>query len=109
MPATLTYPGVYIEEISSGVHTISGVATSTAAFVGWAPKGSTTSATRILSWSDFERKFGGIDSRSILGYSVYHFFSNGGQDAYIVRLAKSDAAAGALTVGSLEFTAKSPG
>ena len=28
MPATLTYPGVYIEEISSGVHTITGVATS---------------------------------------------------------------------------------
>jgi hypothetical protein len=28
MPATLTYPGVYIEEISSGVHTITGVARS---------------------------------------------------------------------------------
>lgn len=28
MPATFTYPGVYIEEIPSGVRTITGVATS---------------------------------------------------------------------------------
>lgn len=28
MPVTTTYPGVYIEELPSGVHTITGVATS---------------------------------------------------------------------------------
>ena len=33
---TFTYPGVYIEELSSGVHSITGVATSIAAFIGWA-------------------------------------------------------------------------
>ena len=33
MPVQLSYPGVYIEEISSGVRTITGVATSIAAFV----------------------------------------------------------------------------
>ena len=87
---------------------ISGVATSIAAFIGWAPKGSVTAATRVLSWSDFERKFGGIDSRSLLGTSVYQFFVNGGQDAYIVRLADG-AAAGAVTSGTLDFTARSPG
>jgi uncharacterized protein len=31
--SAFTYPGVYIEELSSGVHTIAGVATSIAAFV----------------------------------------------------------------------------
>ncbi len=31
MPVALTYPGVYIEEIPSGVRTITGVATSIAA------------------------------------------------------------------------------
>ena len=41
MPATLTYPGVYIEEIPSGVHTITGVATSIAAFLGGALRGPT--------------------------------------------------------------------
>jgi len=109
MPATLTYPGVYIEEIPSGVRTISGMATSIGAFIGWAPKGNTTAATRVLSWSDFVRKFGGLDSRSLLGYAVYHFFSNGGQDAYIVRLAGAGATPGDVTIDTLAFTARSPG
>ena len=33
MPATYTYPGVYVEEIPSGVHTITGVSTSDTAFI----------------------------------------------------------------------------
>ena len=36
MPVPVTYPGVYIEEIPSGVRPITGVATSIAAFIGWA-------------------------------------------------------------------------
>jgi phage tail sheath protein FI len=35
MPSTLTYPGVYIEEVRSDVHPITGVATSITAFVGF--------------------------------------------------------------------------
>ena len=34
MPVATTYPGVYIEEIPSGVRTITGVATSITAFIG---------------------------------------------------------------------------
>src|SRR5207245_2308492 len=52
MPPTFTYPGVYIEEIPSGVHTITGVATSIAAFIGWAPAGPTVKATLVQSFSD---------------------------------------------------------
>ena len=84
--ATYTYPGVYIQEIPSGVHTITGVATSIAAFVGWAAQGPTNQATLVQSWSDFANQFGGLDSRSYLGYAVNQFFANGGQQAYIVRL-----------------------
>src|SRR5262245_41411811 len=117
MPSSLTYPGVYIEEIPSGVRTITGVATSIAAFVGWAPKGPTGRAELLLSWSDFERKFGGLDKRSLLGYSVSHFFSNGRQRAYAVRLvttgsgtAADNAAPAAVSLdGKLTVTAKSPG
>ena len=39
MPITPTYPGVYIEEIPSGVRTIIGVATSITAFLGRAKRG----------------------------------------------------------------------
>jgi len=83
---TFTYPGVYIEELSSGVHSITGVATSIAAFIGWAPQGPTDRATLIESWADYQALFGGLDARSKLGYSVNQFFANGGTQAYIVRL-----------------------
>jgi len=112
MPVTTTYPGVYIEELPSAVHTITGVATSIAAFAGWAPKGSTT-PTLVLSWADYNNQFGGLDSRSVLGYSVSQFFANGGQQAYIVRLTNSDAKAASVTVGtapnSITVTAQNPG
>jgi phage tail sheath protein FI len=108
MPPTFTYPGVYIEEIPSAVHTITGVATSIAAFVGWAPEGPTTKATLVQSWSDYESQFGGLDSRSLLGFSVNQFFGNGGQQAYIVRLVAPDAVIGTVDVpdggGGTAFT-----
>jgi phage tail sheath protein FI len=86
MPPVLNFPGVYIEEIPSAVHTITGVATSIAAFAGWAAQGPTNQATLVLSFSDFQNQFGGLDSRSNLGYAVNQFFANGGQQAYIVRV-----------------------
>ena len=86
MPPVLNYPGVYIQEIPSAVHTITGVATSIAAFVGWAPQGPTNQAVLVLSFPDFQNQFGGLDSRSNLGYAVNQFFANGGQQAYIVRV-----------------------
>ena len=83
---TARYPGVSVEQTSSGVPTISPVATSIGAFVGWAAQGPTDGATRVQSWSDYQRAFGGLDSRSNLGYAVSQFFANGGQQTYIVRL-----------------------
>ncbi len=115
-----TYPGVYIQEVPSSVHGISGVATSVAAFVGWAPRGSTTEAVLVESFLDFQRQFGGLDSRSLLGYAVSHFFNNGGQQSYVVRLAQQSITAGVSTAmdgaaaiqvagGTVEFAAKTPG
>ncbi len=86
MPIQPTYPGVYIEEISSGVHTITGVATSITAFIGRALRGPVNQATTINSYADFERNFGGMWLESHLGYSVQDFFLNGGSQAVIVRL-----------------------
>jgi phage tail sheath protein FI len=117
MPVALTYPGVYVEELPSGVRTITGVATSIAAFTGWAARGPTDRAELVLSWLDFDRKFGGLDARSLLGYAVYHFFANGGQRAYIIRLVTSgsnvdadNAKASHVTLdGKLTITANNPG
>ena len=110
MPVAVSYPGVYVEEIPSGVRTITGVATSIATFVGWAARGPTKYAGLVLSWSDFERLYGGLDARSpFLGYAVSQFFINGGQQAYIIRLADASAAPATLTQGGLVFTAGTPG
>jgi len=88
MPAALTYPGVYIEEIPSGVRTITGVATSITAFVGYTLKGDLNRAVRIQNFGDFERQYGGLDRDSLVSYAIQQFFLNGGSDAYVVRVSK---------------------
>lgn len=90
MPLALTYPGVYIEEIPSGVRTIVGVATSITAFIGRAKRGPDDEPVRIQSFAEFERKFGGLWGESTMSYAVYHFFLNGGTDALIVRVCNRD-------------------
>jgi len=87
MPPVLNYPGVYLQEIPSGVRTITGVSTSVAAFVGAAKRGPINSPTHVLSFSDFERSFGGLDVNSEMSYAVRQFFLNGGSDAWVVRVA----------------------
>jgi phage tail sheath protein FI len=86
MPVQPTYPGVYIEEIPSGVRTITGVATSIAAFVGRARRGPVNEPVTLNSFGDFERIFGGLWADSTLGYAVRGFYLNGGGQAVIVRL-----------------------
>jgi phage tail sheath protein FI len=111
MPAALSYPGVYIEEIPSGVHTITGVGTSIAAFIGRALRGPTDEATTINGFGDFERIFGGLWSGSALGYAVRDFYLNGGTQAIIVRLFGPDGALDktALTAGDFTLEAAYPG
>src|SRR5262245_24418303 len=116
MPAVLSYPGVYIEEIPSGVRTITGVATSIAAFVGRARRGPVDEPVTINSYADFERQFGGLWIDSTLSYAVRDFFVNGGGQAIVVRVANGAAGATiALPTGAaapndlLSLVASSPG
>lgn len=53
------YPGVYIEEVSSGTRPIEAVGTSTAAFVGEAPSADqhVNQLVWINNWTEFSRKF----------------------------------------------------
>jgi phage tail sheath protein FI len=89
---TPTYPGVYIEEVPSGVHPITGVATAIAAFVDFFQRGPMNEAVEIFSFADFERAFGGLDTRSEASYAIQQFFLNGGSHAWVVRVASTDAA-----------------
>jgi len=91
MPSALTYPGVYIEEIPSGVRTITGVATSVAAFIGRARRGIVNEPVLINNFGDFERTFGGLWLKSTMSYAVRDFYLNGGSQAVIVRLDKNGA------------------
>lgn len=113
MPATLTYPGVYIEEIPSGVRTITGVATSITAFVGRAARGPVEEPVVIASYSDFERAFGGLGVGYPMSYAVRDFFLNGGAQAIILRLYNVDDqganATARITADTLNLDAASPG
>jgi len=85
-----TYPGVYVEEIPSGLHTITGVGTSTAAFIDFFKEGPSNKAVQITGLGDFQRLFGGLDDRSEASYAISQFFLNGGTNAYVVRVAKDN-------------------
>ena len=86
MPISPTYPGVYIDELPSGVHTIVGVSTSNTAFIGTAPRGPDNTPTTILGVADYERVFGGLSKTSMMGFAVRDFFQNGGSQAFVVRV-----------------------
>jgi len=108
MPAALTYPGVYIQEVASGVRTIIGVATSITAFIGRARRGPTDRTGRVQNFADFERMYGGLWEPSMLGYSVQHFFANGGGEAIIARV-ENNAAAATRPLTDCNLVAANPG
>jgi len=93
MPVNPTYPGVYIEELPSGVRTIIGVATSITAFVGRTPQGPVNTPVTINNFGDFERIFGGLSLDSTVSYTVRDFYRNGGATALVVRLVNGAAKA----------------
>src|ERR1041384_2183394 len=108
MPVQVSYPGVYIEELSSGVHTITGVATSITAFLGRAQRGPVNQPVTIFNFGDFERSFGGLAVSDPMSYAVRDFYLNGGNQAIIVRLYKGVPSTASLTVDGMQLSAASP-
>jgi phage tail sheath protein FI len=87
MPILPTYPGVYVEEIPSGVYNIAGVTTASTAFIDFFPQGPMNVPTQINNFTQFQSVFGGLDQRSEASYGAMQYFLNGGQTAWIVRVA----------------------
>jgi len=115
MPQQLGAPGVYIEEIPSGRRVIRSVSTSIAAFIDFFREGPMNEPVQIFGAGDFERIFGGYDTRSQASFAIPQFFLNGGSEAWVVRVAAGAFAASAITLQDaspadmLIVTAASPG
>src|ERR1043165_6386915 len=85
------HPGVYIQEVPSGLRPIEGVSTSNAAFIGKAQMGALDQARLVTNPQEFENAYGGYLADSSLAHAVHQFFNNGGKKAYIVRVAGAGA------------------
>jgi len=109
MPIAPTYPGVYIEELPSGVRTITGVGTSITAFLGRAKRGPVNDPIMIHNFGDYDRIFGGLWLDSTMSYAVQQYFMNGGTDAIIVRVVKNATRASLALAGAFTLTAKNEG
>lgn len=101
MAVAVTYPGVYIEEVPSGVRTITSVGTSITAFVDFFREGPMNRAVEVFGMSDFARLFGGLDTRSEASYALQQFFLNGGSSALVVRCAAGTPLASTATIGQM--------
>jgi phage tail sheath protein FI len=93
MPVDTTYPGVYIEELPSSVHTVSAAPTSIAVFVGYTHPFLTKqfeTPVQLFSFAEYQLNFGGFFSSpwqpDYVGRAVHQFFMNGGSSAYVVGL-----------------------
>ena len=88
MPQNVTYPGVFVEEIPEPPKPIEGVPTSITAFVGATKKGAMNRPMRVTHFAEFERQFGPHSAGLTTSYAVAQFFTNGGREAIIARIAK---------------------
>lgn len=116
MSVTMSYPGVYVQEVSSGVRTIVGVGTSIGMFIGRASSGELFKPVQCFSYSDVLRNFTAGDSGSAttddggsdLIHSLRMFFTNGGTNCYVMRIADDVAAPARLSLLSEAKNATKP-
>ena len=114
MAVNPTYPGIYVQEIPSGVRSIAGVSTSVGLFIGRTKRGPLNDPVQCLSYSDFERAFSGDADMGDMPRAVKLFFLNGGTNCYVLRIANGANAASVTLqseagVSVLDLTAKQAG
>jgi uncharacterized protein len=84
-------PGIY-RVTTREPESLTEVRLDVAGFVGVALRGPVDTATPVISWADYERRFGGLepnvsDRDRLLPYAVQAFFAQGGRRAWVVRVA----------------------
>ncbi len=110
---TYNSPGVYIQDVVSGIQTIDQASSSIGALIGKTKSGAVGVAVKIGSWTEFVSKFAsGLETpfmeNSFLPYSVYGFFQNGGKELYVVSV-KKNAVKASATGSYIKATALSEG
>jgi uncharacterized protein len=86
-----TYPGVYVQEVPSGVRTIAGVSTSIGLFIGTSTKGPINRPQQVFNYTEFRTKFGDSAAPGQLAQYVKLFFLNGGTNCWVMRIANAPA------------------
>ncbi len=95
---TYSSPGVYVEEVPLGAGPITGVGTSTAAFIGAYTHAKDELAKvgdvkLLTNFTEFKKSFGDFTEfaadagHNQLAHAVYGFFNNGGTRCYVTRVA----------------------
>ena len=102
-------PGVFITEGPFSTTTPVGPQVTPTAFLGTVARGPEV-PTRVDSWNQYKTLYGDLTNSSHLGYSVYHFFANGGRTAYVTRVTASAAvkAKSAGVAGTIAGSAVNP-
>lgn len=93
MAVSPTWPGVYVQEVPSGVRTITGVSTSVGLFVGFTRSGPVIEPTLCTSYSDYVRVYGDDVTAGDMTRQIKLFFLNGGTQCYVMRVAEGASSA----------------
>ncbi|MGO7807172.1 phage tail sheath family protein [Rhizobium ruizarguesonis] len=107
MPEYLA-PGVYVEEVPSGIKPIEGVSTSTAGFLGPTERGP-EEVSFITSFTEYQRIYGGFGDDMLVPDAVKGFFDNGGRRAFIARVSNAGSGKAENNIDDLEVEAVGPG
>lgn len=91
MPVTVSYPGVYLEEVAVQTPTVVAATTSNAAVIDYFVMGPVNTAVAVTSLNQFNSTFGGVNEASEGSYAVQQFFLNGGSFVWVVRVVPTGA------------------
>lgn len=96
---TYSRPGVYINELPLAAGPINGAtaATSAGAVIAAFAQGPET-VTKVTSWYEFSKRFGGYNKRYPSSFGVASFFKNGGTELYVRRVLSANATKATVNV-----------
>lgn len=101
MTTSYAHPGVYIAELPT-TQVVNPASTSVTAFVGAVSQGPLNEASLITSFDDYTQTFGSLENSYPLGFAVYQFFAQGGEQAYVVGVTNENNPTPAQLIGSAE-------